>query len=164
MFCTGTFERVLDDKQRVLLPKTVKKSLSQTESLFLTPGQNGCLELHSYDSLQSRSAEFTSSQSGHLKKAFSRLFYSQAECCQFDSQHRIRIPQRLLEWSSLTSKLIIVGVGGFWEFWDERHWQDYCSNHKSQFDEVANLLLSNGEHDNAESNPSSDQKIPTNPR
>ena len=63
VFCTGTFERNLDDKQRLLLPKTVKKSLSQSESIFLTPGQDGCLELHTYETLQSRSSdEFTNSR------------------------------------------------------------------------------------------------------
>ena len=145
VFCTGTFERILDDKQRLLLPKTVKKSLAQSESLFLTPGQDGCLELHGDETLQIRSEEFTNSQSGNLKKAFSRLFYSQSERCQFDSQNRIRIPQRLIEWSSLTSKIIIVGVGGFWEIWNDGNWQDYCNNHKTRFDQVADALLGIGE-------------------
>ena len=144
MFCTGTFERVLDDKQRLLLPKTVKKSLSQSESIYLTPGQDGCLELHGIESLEIRSKEITNTQNVGMKKAFSRLFYSQTERCQFDSQNRIRIPQRLLEWSRLESKIIVVGVGGYWEIWNECLWQDYCGVHRGDFDHVAETVLSNG--------------------
>ena len=163
MFCTGTFERVLDDKQRLLLPKTVKKSLNGSESIYLTPGQDGCLELHGNESLNVRSSEFTSSKSGQLKKAFSRLFYSQAERCQFDSQNRIRIPQRLIEWSGIDCKVIIVGVGSYWEIWDENDWHDYCGAHKTEFDQVADALLSNTM---PPSNNKQDviQEAPNNPR
>ena len=164
VFCTGTFERVLDDKQRLLLPKTVKKSLAQSESIFLTPGQDGCLELHGHDTLQIRSEEFTKPQSDN-KKAFSRLFYSQTERCQFDSQNRIRIPQRLIEWSSMTSKIIIVGVGGFWEIWQEEKWQDYCDSNKPRFDQVADALLGDSEPTTTPSDlPTPEEERPSHPR
>ena len=168
VFCTGTFERVLDDKQRLLLPKTVKKSLSDSESIYLTPGQDGCLELHGYDSLQLRSSEFTNSRSGNMKKAFSRLFYYQAERCQFDSQNRIRIPQRLIEWSGLDSKIIIVGVGSYWEIWNESRWQEYCGSHKTEFDQVADALLCDSDLNHNAQLPSTKQALtespPPNPR
>ena len=144
VFCTGTFERTLDEKQRLLLPKSVKKTLSESASVFVTPGQSDCLELHNLESIEQRLADVTRSQTPGNRKSFSRLFFAQAEKCELDSQLRIRIPQRLLEWSKLDNRVVILGVGEHWEIWNEDKWQEYRQRHKPGFDQVAEALISQG--------------------
>lgn len=156
VFCTGTFERTLDDKHRLLLPKPVRKSLQSAASLFVTPGQDQCLELHSLESIQQRSDEIARTSSGRIRKSFSRLYFAQAEKCELDAQCRIRIPQRLIEWADLESRVVVVGTGEHWEIWHEEHWQRYCDDHKQEFDlagesetsrfREANQLLEHQEH------------------
>ena len=142
VFCTGTFERSLDEKQRLLIPKSVKKSFFEGSSLFLTPGLDECLELHNEESIERRAVEAERSQSSsQTRKSFARLFFAQAEKCDLDSQNRIRIPQRLMEWSKLESRIVILGVGAHWEIWDENIWQSYCLKHKPEFDQIAQDLV-----------------------
>lgn len=163
MFCTGTFERTLDDKQRLLIPKTVKKTLNEGESLFLTPGLDDCLELHSESSIEKRAIEAEKSQSpSQNRKSFARLFFAQAEKCDLDSHNRIRIPQRLIEWSKLESRIVILGVGPHWEIWNENTWQTYCLKHKPEFDQIAQALLDN-ENINPETTAETEQR-PAQPR
>lgn len=144
VFCTGTYERTLDDKQRLLIPKSVKKFFSGGSKLFLTPGLDDCLELHSEESIEKRAQEAERSQSSSQnRKSFARLFFAQAETCELDSQNRIRIPQRLIEWSKLENRIVILGIGSHWEIWNENIWQSYCLKHKTEFDQIAQAITDN---------------------
>ena len=145
VFCTGTFERSLDAKSRVLLPKSVKNSVQSGQDFYLTPGLDQCLELHTLDTIEKRAKEAEESGANtSSRKSFSRLFFAQAEKCELDSQNRIRIPQRLVEWSSLSNRIVILGVGSNWEIWNEEDWQTYYQQHKAGFDVVAQTLLDGG--------------------
>ncbi len=162
VFCTGTFDRTLDDKLRLLIPKTVKKTLREGESLFLTPGLDECLELHNEQSIEKRALDAERSQSSSQnRKSFSRLFFAQAEKCDFDAQNRIRIPQRLIEWSKLENRVVILGVGPHWEIWNESIWHQYCQQHKPEFDQIAQALLDN---ESIEQNPGDLEQHPQLPR
>jgi MraZ protein len=134
---TGTYQRTLDGKGRVLLPKKMRASLGENEILFLTPGTDHCLELHTSQSLDRLASE--ASQSGNNSttvRSFSRLFYAQAEQLDLDPQGRIRIPARLAQWSGLEKEIALVGVGYNWEIWDNATWQEYFANHARNFDWV----------------------------
>ena len=142
MFYTGTFERSLDAKYRVLVPKTVKKSAEAGQEFYLTPGLDQCLELHTMETLEKRAKEAENSEARtSSRNSFSRLFFAQAQKCELDSQCRIRIPKRLVEWANLTNRIVILGVGRHWEIWNEADWSNYYHNHKPDFDAVAQLLL-----------------------
>lgn len=161
VFCTGTYERTLDDKQRLLLPKSVKKSFSGGSGLFLTPGLDECLELHSEESIEKRALEAERSQSSsQTRKSFARLFFAQAENCELDSQNRIRIPQRLIEWSKIENRIVVLGVGPHWEIWNENIWQTYCLKHKTEFDQIAQAITDNETYDLKFEN----EKVPQRPR
>ncbi|MEM8908551.1 MAG: division/cell wall cluster transcriptional repressor MraZ [Bacteroidota bacterium] len=137
MFCTGTFERNLDDKQRLLVPKAVKKTLDSNQ-FFITPGCDNCLELHNEQSIRERAREAEQSPAASRdRKSFARLFFAQAESCELDSQNRIRLPQRLIDWAGLESRLVILGVGANWEIWNEGNWHSFCKTNKSTFDDLA---------------------------
>ena len=142
VFCAGTFERVIDDKQRLLLPKSVKKTFESGESLYLTPGFDRCLEIHNAESIERRALKVQNSTTDmRIQKSFSRLFFAQAEKCDLDSQNRIRVPQRLVDWAKLDSRIVVLGAGDVWEVWGERCWQNYCEQHQEDFDMVAQQLI-----------------------
>ena len=134
---TGTYQRSLDGKGRVLLPKKMRASISEGQILFLTPGTDHCLELHTSQSLDRMASEASQSRSNSKTvRSFSRLFYAQAEQLDLDPQGRIRIPARLAQWSGLEKDIAIVGVGYNWEIWDHPTWQEYFANHAREFDWV----------------------------
>ncbi len=135
---TGTFQRSLDAKARFLLPKRVRAELAESDSLFLTPGTDHCLELHTNKSLNALAERANHSAAGCRDiKSFSRLFYAQAERCGIDAQGRIRIPKTLFNHATLEKDIFIVGVGFNWEIWDVVKWSSYLQTHEDEFDQVA---------------------------
>lgn len=141
MFCTGTFQRSMDGKQRILLPKPVRQFLLGADGLFLTPGTEGCLELHNEASLQQLAADFQQSQATYQSKStFSRIFFAQSQRCQMDAHDRLRVPAGLSEFAGLASPIVLVGVGSHWEIWGGSRWEEYLVSHQANFDHHARLV------------------------
>ena len=138
MIFTGTFQRSLDSKLRVLLPKRLRNELADSPALFLTPGTDHCLELHTNSSLSELATRADRSSAG-LKnmRSFSRLFYARAEQCDIDKQGRIRIPGSLAQIAELEKDIVFIGVGSHWEIWNQARWESYLDAHHEAFDEIA---------------------------
>jgi MraZ protein len=113
------------------------------EGLYLTPGTDQCLELHTDQSLNDLAERTRSSQaSAQNLKSFSRLFYARASFCELDKQGRIRIPSESAELAGLKKDIVFVGVGFHWEVWDLSHWNSYLEQQDGAFDLVAHEMLS----------------------
>ena len=151
MLWTGTFERKIDDKGRIQLPKLLKQHLKRVEvPMFLCPGTNGCIELHDQQSLTELKRKIESSVAGNAtSKTFQRLFFSQAETCMADSQGRIRLSEKLSEWAGLKQEVVLVGLGDYWEIWDENTWSEYVVAEQLAFDSYADRVLTNNPMEDA---------------
>ena len=137
MVFTGTFQRTLDGKLRVLLPKRMRADLSDSP-LFLTPGTDHCLEMHTDVSLNELAVKANKTSSGSRNlRSFSRLFYARAQQCDIDKQGRIRITSELAQIADLGKDIVFVGVGFHWEIWDQNRWEDYLVQNYQAFDEIA---------------------------
>ena len=137
MIYTGTYLRSLDNKLRVLLPKRLRQGLADGVELFLTPGTDQCLQLHTTDSLNDLAKEAQRTQTGSSNlKSFSRLFYARACHCDIDGQGRIRVPRELADYANLDKELVLVGVGFHWEVWDLERWNEYLQGHHESFDQI----------------------------
>ncbi len=144
MALTGTFDRTLDDKLRLAIPKPVRDGFSESETseFYLAPGNEGCLALYSpagFDQLASRLAQVSTGKAD--VRSFLRLFYSQAERVTSDRQFRIRLPERLVKFAGLTHDIVLIGVHDHVEIWDKGRWESFLSRHESQFDQLTSLAL-----------------------
>ena len=138
MVFTGTFQRSLDSKLRVLLPKRLRNSIPDDLPLYLTPGTDHCLELHTDESLHELASKADRSSAGHRNvRSFSRLFYARAEQCDIDKQGRIRIPSSLTQVAELEKDIVFIGVGSHWEIWNQARWDSYLQAHHQEFDKIA---------------------------
>src|SRR5262245_25039209 len=93
MVLTGAYERTLDEKLRLAMPKPFREAFEDEKQLVLTPGTDGSLSLFSGPTF-ARLTEQLAAQSncGHEVRAFSRLLYAQSHSVELDSQGRIRLP------------------------------------------------------------------------
>ncbi len=143
MVFTGTYQRSLDGKLRVLLPKRLRSGglgldLEKGANLFLTPGTDHCLELHTTESLNELARRANQSPAGSKSiRSFSRLFYARAQHCEVDSQGRIRIPQELARLADLSKEVVFIGVGFHWELWNLELWEAYLKENDAAFDQIA---------------------------
>lgn len=138
MVFTGTYKRSLDGKLRVLLPKRLRSGLPDQADLFLTPGTDSCLELHTSESLNELALRANESSAGSKKvRSFSRLFYARAEQCDVDKQGRIRIPSALAQLADLEKEIVFIGVGFHWELWNLELWNSYLQQNQNAYDVIA---------------------------
>jgi len=144
MLLTGTFNRALDEKLRIAIPKHLRDILPcpPGSGLYVTPGTDGSLTLYTetaFESLGQRLSQ--SSPTRQDVRAFSRLFYGQAQYVEIDVQGRIRIPPELAALAKLQSEVVLVGVQDHLEIWAVEHWQSYVANKQAHYDEIAETAL-----------------------
>ena len=140
MALTGTYQRNLDEKNRVAVPKPLrdqfqKKSLS---SLYVSPGTERSLALYSpqdFDGLGDRLAVRFSSRPEYQN--YLRLLYARTQEVQLDSQGRIRIPDWLMEFAGLQKDVVLLGVHDHAELWDQTLWQEFLTKHGPAYDQMA---------------------------
>jgi len=141
MLLTGTFPRTIDDKQRLAMPKRLRDVMTpeNTEQvLIIAPGTDGSLALYTEESFSRLADQLAASPpTGQDVRAFSRLFFSQAERLELDGQGRIRIPVELASLAGLGKEVILVGVRDHLELWDRQRWQDYMTKQQEKYDELA---------------------------
>jgi MraZ protein len=107
-------------------------------SLYVAPGTERSLALYSekaFEALASRFAEKSPNRSE--VRNYLRLFYARADKIDIDSQGRIRIPDRLLDFAGLKEEVVLLGVHDHAEVWDHALWQEFLSRHESEFDRMA---------------------------
>src|ERR1700748_52560 len=100
MALTGTYLRTLDDKRRLAVPKRVKDDFAEEhlDSLIIAPGTEKSLVVYSPKGFD-RVVALVSAAPDNQR--YLRLFYSSAERMEFDSQSRVRIPDRLADYAGL---------------------------------------------------------------
>ena len=141
---TGTFERTIDDKLRLAVPKPLRDGfrVKPSEELFLAPGNEGCLSVYStegFDHFAQQLARVSPGRSNVRK--FLRLFYAQAERVVLDKQSRVRIPERLLRHAQLKHEVVILGVNDHVEVWDKLLWDQFLTGNSPLYDELTTEAL-----------------------
>lgn len=154
-FLTGTFVRAVDDKRRIAIPKTWREALkwSADSIAYMAPGTDGSLALYpeqAFSELANRLAQ--KSPTAQDVRAFSRLFYGQAQRVEVDGQGRVRIPQELFDLVSLGTEPVLIGVGDYLEIWNRDRWEAYQAAQQKHYDEIAESAFDKSPHSSTESN------------
>jgi MraZ protein len=139
MLLTGTYERALDDKQRLALPKRFRDLLGAADqTLFLTPGTDGSLALYAEADF-ARMADRLAAQSptAHDVRTFGRLLYAQTQSAELDGQGRLRVPPELARLANLGREVVLLGVGDHIELWDKTRWDEYLQASQPTYDQLA---------------------------
>jgi MraZ protein len=143
MLLTGTYERSLDDKQRLALPKRLRDLLADQGQLVLTPGTDGSLALFPAPAFAALTEKLAArSPTGQEVRAFSRLLYAQSQSVEIDSQGRIRLPAELARLAGLGRDIVLLGVGDRVELWNKSRWEAYLADLQPRYDELAESALS----------------------
>ncbi len=140
MLLTGSFHRNLDDKCRFALPKPIRDALGHTNCtvLYLAPGTDGSLVVYTEPSFMQLGDQLGhGSPTAHDIRAFSRLFYAQAQRVETDRQGRLRIPAELARLSRLGKEIVLLGVRDHLEIWDRTRWESYLDQKQPYYDEIA---------------------------
>jgi MraZ protein len=118
---TGTYERSLDGKGRLVLPPKLRAKLP--EGGYLTP-HAGCLALFPsqvFEEMLARMREQV--RTGELERAALVGASTSAEEVELDAQGRIVLPPRLRSFAALENEVVVTGVYDHIEIWSAASWQ-----------------------------------------
>lgn len=134
---TGTYERTVDEKHRIAIPKAMRQQFvsTDTERIYAAPGNDCCIALYSEKTFEEYAEKLEQLSSARLEvRNFLRLFYSQAESVEPDKQGRIRLPDRLISFARIQSQVVLAGVRNHAEIWDKSRWEELNRIHTEDFD------------------------------
>ena len=141
MLLTGTFDRNVDEKFRLALPKPIRDAVSAQPNpavLYVAPGTDGSLAIYpeiSFAALAEKLSGASPNAAG--VRGFSRLFFARAQRVEIDKSGRVRIPKELAELSQITKEVVLVGVRDHIELWDKGQWNSYLQANEPMYDEIA---------------------------
>ncbi len=147
MLVTGNFTRWLDDKLRLAIPKPLRDAMDcpKGAKLFVAPETDGSLAIYSEEAF-ARWAERLGRVSPTRQdvRAFTRLFYAQAQQADIDGQGRIRIPPELAQLAKLEKEVVLLGVYDHLEVWAAPQWRAYVAEKQAHYDEIAETTFGPG--------------------
>ena len=137
----GEYELTIDDKNRMLVPSEVRRSIDPErdgEAFFMIVGVNGVPWLYperAYEQLISQSpAERTP---GEDALAFDQLSFGMASRMEWDKQGRILIPDKTLKRTGLSKDVTLVGVRDHLQLWNRTAWEKRREELLAKSSEVA---------------------------
>lgn len=117
---------------RLVLPKKLRALVKGSE-FVLTKGFDSCLAGYDKEDWEQRSKEFVSSSLIDTDNlAIRRMLFSGAVYVELDEQGRFVLPKSLQEFSGITTKAVIVGVGDHFEVWSQEVWNGYQQKAEKQ--------------------------------
>jgi MraZ protein len=140
MLLTGVFNRSIDQKHRIAIPRRLREVLEVggREAIYIAPGTDQTLAIYAEDAF-ARLAERLAQASPTRQdvRTFSRLFYARAQRVEFDSQGRMRIPPELAELAGLEKEVVLLGVQDHVELCAAARWKSYLAEKQGQYDQIA---------------------------
>lgn len=144
MSLTGTYHRTLDEKLRLAVPKRLRDELVDEASavIYVAPETERALTLYSPHEFHLRAEALADALPRHAsRRNYQRLYYSQAEQLELDSQGRVRLPERLVSFAGLSQDVVLLGVHDHVEIWDRTRWEGFLEEHASGFDALADAAF-----------------------
>ena len=120
----GTHSYQLDPKGRISLPARFREAFA--DGAYLTLGQDGCLFCFPRAEWDERSSEVRAAPLSDTEgRAYSRMFFGNAEPVDLDAQGRLVVPQRLRLQVGIRKEVVVVGVQDRMEIWDKAAHERY---------------------------------------
>jgi MraZ protein len=135
----GEYEHTLDEKKRVMLPKTFIRELGK--KMVLTRGLDNCLFIYSIPAWKKIAGRLQSLSFAQADtRGFNRFLLSGAVEVETDKSGRILIPDHHKQFAGLKRTVVFAGVSDRVEIWDSTAWNRYKTRIEKQADAMAEKL------------------------
>ena len=143
---TGEYNNSLDQKNRLSIPAKFRKALDpiNDRTFVITRGFDKCLIL--YPAIGWNDVEIELSQLNSIKgrnRDFVRSIVRHATYVQFDSQGRIAVPEKLLNFSGIDKDVGVIGMIDKIEVWKQSSLNDkdeQFNNDSDNYEDLANEI------------------------
>lgn len=134
---TGEYQHVVDGKSRVLISNKLRSQIDVDEhgsNFYLVLGANGILCLYPekyFEQIVLAMAPGTTAPDEAV--AFERMSFAMASKVELDGQGRLLLNEKLRSRAGLKDQITLVGVRDHIELWNSEQWEQYLSDHMSQY-------------------------------
>lgn len=138
----GEHWHTMDPKNRIMIPTKFRQELGNT--FMLSRGLDNCVNaypLREWEKLEEKIAALPDSRSD--VRRYQRFYFSGALEVEMDKQGRVVIPVNLVEWASLISDVVTIGMRSKLEIWSKEKWMSY-QEQEINMDEVAENMADLG--------------------
>lgn len=135
----GNFVHSIDEKGRLSLPAKFRERLGS--SFVTTHGLDGCLFVYpmaEWETIAERLRGLATTQSN--ARAFSRMFFANAQECECDKQGRVSLPLHQREYAALAGDTVVIGANSRVEIWSAANWARYKQAVQSDYEALAEEL------------------------
>lgn len=141
----GSFNYTIDAKGRVSIPARLRKFVSPdaNDTFVFTRGSLKCINIYPMnywkELLESKLDRLNSFDPEDTK--FLRLFLPSAAEDQFDTQSRLLVPKRLIEFAEIEKDVIILGMNKYIEVWNPKLYEEYLKEIEEPYETIAREVM-----------------------
>ncbi len=141
----GSFNYTIDAKGRVSIPARLRKFVSPdaNDTFVFTRGSLKCINIYPMnywkELLESKLDKLNSFDPDDTK--FLRLFLPSAAEDQFDTQSRLLVPKRLIEFAEIEKDVIILGMNKYIEVWNPKLYEEYLNEIEEPYETIAKEVM-----------------------
>ncbi len=135
----------IDDKSRIIVPSKFRKHIlpEANNILHATLGRDNCVWLfpsNEWTKLLQKLNEVNSYTKDEVAMKRQMLFYT--EECILDSQHRILLPQQLLQIVNIKKEVLLIGQLERIELWNQANYEKYLKGNTDSYEDVMEKVMS----------------------
>ena len=123
----GTFDHILDAKNRLTVPARYRAALADGVVLAMPVDQQPCVGVwrpEEYERYTARALAELPPLSPRLAE-LERFFYGSSHDAELDAAGRIMVPSFLSEHAGLSKEVVVVGAGDRLEMWRRDRWDEH---------------------------------------
>jgi MraZ protein len=141
----GEYELTIDDKNRIIIPSDIRRSLSASEDtdylyLFVgAPNKKPWLyPRNRFEELVGNIESDLAPDQDVLE--FRQAFFSNTTRLDWDKQGRVLIPEKILRRTETGREITIIGVGDHLEMWTRSEWNGQSDANVSRMTDMMNKI------------------------
>jgi MraZ protein len=143
----GEYDCKLDPKGRIILPAGLKRQVpAEAEDTFVVNrGFEKCLVLYPKNEWEKISLEINNlNPYKKQNREFIRYFFRGASELTLDTQNRLLLPKRLLEYAGIDKELVLFAHTNKIEIWAKDNYDSLLSDEPEDFSGLAEIVMGNG--------------------
>ncbi|WP_245600639.1 division/cell wall cluster transcriptional repressor MraZ [Ureaplasma canigenitalium] len=140
MIFSGTYQLVIDNKNRISVPSKVR-TLFNSSTVYLSLGIDGNIDLFLVEDFQNYIAKFKELSIANANaRRFVRTILANSFKVDIDNNNRILVPQILVDKAKLTKDLYLIGNDSKFEIWAKEMYDEYLDGGENSLSNLAEGL------------------------
>jgi len=141
----GSFNYSIDAKGRISIPARLRKFVSPdaNDTFVLTRGASRCINIYPMnywkELVESKLDKLNIFEPEDAK--FMRLFLQEAAEDQFDTQSRLLVPKKLIDFAEIEKDVIILGMNKYIEVWNPKLYEEYLKEIEEPYETIAKEVM-----------------------